>query len=143
IIGFAMMALSFGILGIFTVLTTSAYVIQFLALYGISYFFIEFGPNVTTFVVPPEVFPISARGTGSGFAAAGGKMGAFIGTFLNIFIMAQFHLRGLFIVLSVLAVLGLILTIILLPEPRGKTLEESSRDSAYLLDLEAVTKGGR
>ncbi|MEM0141395.1 MAG: MFS transporter [Thermoplasmatales archaeon] len=137
IIGFAMMALSFGILGVFTALTTSAYLIQFLALYGISYFFIEFGPNVTTFVVPPEVFPISARGTGSGFAAAGGKMGAFIGTFLNIFITAQFHLKGLFLVLSMLAVVGLILTIVLLPEPKGKTLEQSSRDSEYLVDAKA------
>ncbi|MEM0195520.1 MAG: MFS transporter [Thermoplasmatales archaeon] len=136
IIGFAMMAVSFGLLGIFTFLTTSAYIIQFLALYGISYFFIEFGPNVTTFVVPPEVFPISARGTGSGFAAAGGKIGAFIGTFLNVFITTQFHLRGLFLVLSVLALIGLVLTVLLLPEPKGKTLEESSRDYAYIGDAE-------
>ncbi|MEM4213359.1 MAG: MFS transporter, partial [Thermoplasmatales archaeon] len=136
IIGFAMMAVSFGLLGIFTFLTTSAYIIQFLALYGISYFFIEFGPNVTTFVVPPEVFPISARGTGSGIAAAGGKIGAFIGTFLNVFITTQFHLRGLFLVLSVLALIGLVLTVLLLPEPKGKTLEESSRDYAYIGDAE-------
>jgi PHS family inorganic phosphate transporter-like MFS transporter len=138
-----MMAISFGILGIFTFLTTSAYVLQFLVLYGISYFFIEFGPNVTTFVVPPEVFPISARGTGSGIAAAGGKIGAFIGTFLNIYITAQFHLKGLFLVLSGLAALGLILTIVLLPEPKGKSLEESSRDSAYLEDMEAAAQVGR
>ncbi len=143
IVGFAMMAISFGILGIFTFLTTSAYVLQFLVLYGISYFFIEFGPNVTTFVVPPEVFPISARGTGSGIAAAGGKIGAFIGTFLNIYITAQFHLKGLFLVLSGLAALGLILTIILLPEPKGKSLEESSRDSSYLEDVDAAAQVGR
>jgi PHS family inorganic phosphate transporter-like MFS transporter len=139
IVGFTMMALSFGILGIFTFLTTSAYILQFIILYGISYFFIEFGPNVTTFVVPPEVFPISARGTGTGFAASGGKLGAFIGTFLNVFITSQFHLSGLFLVLSILSVLGLVVTITLLPEPKGKTLEESSRDATYLLDTEMTT----
>ncbi|MDA8054088.1 MAG: MFS transporter [Thermoplasmatales archaeon] len=132
IVGFAMMAISFGILGIFSYLATPAYVVQFLILYGISYFFIEFGPNVTTFVYPPEVFPISARGTGSGLAAAGGKIGAFIGTFLNLFIIAKFHLSGLFLVLSALAVIGLLLTVFLLPEPKGKALEAISRDSDYL-----------
>ena len=81
IVGFAMMASSFGILGIFSYLAIPSYVVQFLILYGISYFFIEFGPNVTTLVYPPEVFPISARGTRSGLAAAGGKIGAFIGTY--------------------------------------------------------------
>jgi PHS family inorganic phosphate transporter-like MFS transporter len=139
--GFAMMALSFGILGVFTFLTTSAYILQFMILYGISYFFIEFGPNVTTFVVPPEVFPISARGTGSGIAASGGKIGAFVGTFLNVFITSQFHLSGLFIVLSILSVIGLVITIILLPEPKGKTLEESSRDAEYLSDVKGSTQG--
>ncbi|MCL4333517.1 MAG: MFS transporter [Candidatus Thermoplasmatota archaeon] len=132
IVGFAMMALSFGILGIFSYLATPSYVVQFLILYGISYFFIEFGPNVTTFVYPPEVFPISARGTGSGLAAAGGKIGAFIGTFLNLFITSKFHLSGLFLVLSGLAVVGLLLTVFLLPEPKGKDLEVISRDSEYL-----------
>ncbi|MEM3852158.1 MAG: MFS transporter [Methanomassiliicoccales archaeon] len=132
ILGFAMMAASFGILGAFPFLASSAYVVQFLILYGVSYFFIEFGPNVTTFVYPPEVFPISARGTGSGFAAAGGKMGAFIGTFLNLFITANFHLSGLFVILSLLSAAGLLLTIFLLPEPKGRELEEISRDADYL-----------
>jgi len=108
--------------------------LQFLALYGISYFFIEFGPNVTTFVYPPEVFPISARGTGAGFAAAGGKTGAFIGTFLNLFIISTFHLSGLFIVLAVLAAIGFAVTLFLLPEPKRKSIEEVSRESLYLSD---------
>jgi hypothetical protein len=37
-----------------------------------------FGPNVTTFVYPAEIFPVMVRTTGHGIAAAVGKVGAFI-----------------------------------------------------------------
>ena len=35
----------------------------FLLVYGISYFFTEFGPNSTTFVYPAEIFPVKGRTT--------------------------------------------------------------------------------
>jgi MFS transporter, PHS family, inorganic phosphate transporter len=54
-------------------------VIPFLLAYGISYFFAEFGPNVTTFVLPGELFPTRVRTTGHGISAGIGKLGAFIG----------------------------------------------------------------
>ncbi|MGC8515878.1 MAG: MFS transporter [Thermoplasmata archaeon] len=131
--GFSMMALSFGILALFPQLLAAAYVVQFLILYGISYFFIEFGPNVTTFVYPPEVFPVTARGTGAGMAAAGGKTGAFIGTFLDVFILALHNGEILlFGILAIFALAGFIVTLALLPEPKRKSLEESSNESRYL-----------
>jgi hypothetical protein len=34
-----------------------------------------------------------------------------------------------------------VITIILLPEPKGKTLEESSRDAEYLSDVKGSTQG--
>ena len=43
-------------------------VVPFLLVFGLSYFFIEFGPNMTTFVLPSEVFPVSMRTTGHGIA---------------------------------------------------------------------------
>ena len=51
-------------------------------LYGISYFFTEFGPNTTTFIYPAEIFPTEVRTTGHGISAGAGKMGAFVGAFL-------------------------------------------------------------
>ena len=132
--GFSMMALSFGLLALFPQLLAAAYVVQFLILYGISYFFIEFGPNVTTFIYPPEVFPVTARGTGSGMAAAGGKTGAFIGTFLDVFILALHNGEILlFGILAIFAILGFLVTLVLLPEPKRKSLEESSNESRYLV----------
>ncbi|MEM0156229.1 MAG: MFS transporter [Thermoplasmataceae archaeon] len=132
-IGFAAMAISFGMLGVFPFLLSASFVIQFLIIYGISYFFIEFGPNVTTFVYPPEVFPTKVRGFGSGASAAGGKTGAFIGTFLNVIILASsIGESGLFLILAFLSVLGLVLTVVLLPEPKRLDLDEISGENSLL-----------
>jgi MFS transporter, PHS family, inorganic phosphate transporter len=47
-------------------------------LYCLANFFQNFGPNVTTFVIPGEVFPTRYRATGHGFSAACGKLGAIV-----------------------------------------------------------------
>jgi MFS transporter, PHS family, inorganic phosphate transporter len=47
-------------------------------LYCLANFFQNFGPNVTTFVVPGEVFPTRYRSTGHGLSAACGKLGAIV-----------------------------------------------------------------
>jgi hypothetical protein len=46
------------------------------------YFFTEFGPNLTTFVLPGELYPVSVRATGHGISPGVGKFGAFMGVFL-------------------------------------------------------------
>ena len=50
--------------------------LPFLLLFGVTYFFAQFGPNTTTFVYPAEIFPVRVRTTSHGIAAAAGKMGA-------------------------------------------------------------------
>jgi hypothetical protein len=47
-------------------------------LYCFANFFQNFGPNVTTFIIPGEVFPTRYRATGHGFSAACGKLGAIV-----------------------------------------------------------------
>ena len=49
--------------------------------YSISFFFSNFGPGTTTFLLPAAVFPIEIRSTMNGFAAALGKVGAAIGAY--------------------------------------------------------------
>ncbi len=53
----------------------------FIILYCANYFFTEFGPNTTTFVLPAEIFPVSVRTTCHGISATAGKVGAAVGTF--------------------------------------------------------------
>ena len=130
ITGFVMLAVSFIILAAFPILDTKGYVAEFLIVYGMSYFFMMFGPNVTTFVYPPEVFPVTARGLGTGISAAGGKTGAFIGTFVDAFIIVS-GLSVMMTVLAVFSIAGIIVTVLCLPETKGRSMEEISREKEY------------
>ncbi|MEO6890135.1 MAG: MFS transporter [Ktedonobacteraceae bacterium] len=123
-VGFAMMALAYGLLAVAPALT--AITLPFLLIYGVSYFFTEFGPNVTTFVYPAEIFPVMVRTTGHGIAAALGKVGAFIGAFAFPYLLTTYHLPGVMAVAAIVSLLGLLLTIFTLPEPNQRTLEEIS-----------------
>jgi PHS family inorganic phosphate transporter-like MFS transporter len=138
ILGFGMMALMFLLIGIIPSVTTVA--LQFILLYGISYFFTEFGPNTTTFIYPAEIFPVEVRTTGHGISAGAGKMGAFAGAFLFPDMLASsLGVRGAEIVAGVVAAAGMVLTIALLPEPNGKTLEELSADAYAPRELKLET----
>jgi MFS family permease len=122
-VGFAMMALCFLLIGLVPGVTSM--VVPFTLLYGVSYFFTEFGPNTTTFVYPAEIFPVDVRTTGHGISAAAGKMGAFAGAFLfPVLLASHLGLRGAEVISGVVCLAGLVLTLTLLPEPRGQSLEE-------------------
>jgi PHS family inorganic phosphate transporter-like MFS transporter len=129
LLGFAVMALMFLLIGLIPGISTT--LAPFLILYGISYFFTEFGPNMTTFIYPAELFPTEVRTTGHGISAGAGKLGAFIGAFLFPDILAShIGLRGAMTIAGVVAIAGLALTFWSLPETRGKSLEELE-DDAY------------
>ncbi|HWG63208.1 MAG TPA: MFS transporter [Streptosporangiaceae bacterium] len=129
ILGFGMMALMFLLIGFIPGATTHA--APFILLYGISYFFTEFGPNSTTFIYPAEIFPVEVRTTGHGISAGAGKMGAFAGAYLfPVMLASSMGIRGAEIVAGIVAAAGLLITLALLPEPRGKSLEQLS-DEAY------------
>jgi hypothetical protein len=48
-------------------------------IYGLTFFFSNFGPNATTYIVPGEVFPTEIRATCHGISSAAGKLGAIVG----------------------------------------------------------------
>ncbi len=121
--GFIMMGICFAVIGLVPGMTTA--VVPFLIAYGISYFFTEFGPNVTTFVLPGELFPTRVRATGHGISAGIGKLGAFIGVFLFPVLQSSLGLRGTLLLTAGISVLGALLTLVL-PEPAGRSLEEIS-----------------
>uniref|UniRef100_A0A0D3C4G9 Major facilitator superfamily (MFS) profile domain-containing protein n=1 Tax=Brassica oleracea var. oleracea TaxID=109376 RepID=A0A0D3C4G9_BRAOL len=55
--------------------------IGFVIMYSLTFFFANFGPNATTFIVPAEIFPARFRSTCHGISAASGKVGAIVGAF--------------------------------------------------------------
>jgi PHS family inorganic phosphate transporter-like MFS transporter len=126
-IGFAMMAVTFGLLAFIPNLQKMA--IPFLIIYGFSFFFTEFGPNATTFVYPSEIFPVHVRTTGHGVTAAMGKLGGFFGVFAFPFLLHWKGLLGAESAAAIASILGLIVTVFMLPETKGKSLEEISGEA--------------
>jgi nitrate/nitrite transporter NarK len=113
--------------------------VPFLLVYGISYFFTEFGPNVTTFVLPGELFPTRVRATGHGISAGIGKLGAFIGVFLFPVLQQSLGLRNTLLLTAGISALGALLTLVL-PEPAGRSLEEISGEAKVMDEAEQVIR---
>ncbi|EQD71018.1 General substrate transporter, partial [mine drainage metagenome] len=105
----------------------------FVAIYGLTFLFGNIGPNTTTFVIPTEVFPTQYRGTGHGFAAGSGKIGAAIGTLFFGGLIAVWGADGMMLFLGFIAVLGVLVTLAFIPETKGRTLEVTSRQTEALV----------
>ena len=93
----------------------------FQAMYYLSSFFNQFGPNATTWLVAGEIFPTAVRTTNHGIAATVGKLGAIIST---IWIIAIFNQKHVFLVSAMWAIGGMAVTWLMLPETTGLDLKE-------------------
>ncbi|GAC99578.1 inorganic phosphate transporter [Pseudozyma hubeiensis SY62] len=81
----------------------------------------NFGSNSTTFVVPAEVFPTRIRATAHGFCAAMGKLGSIVSS-LGFSVLAndpRFGHTGIFWLFLGVSLLGLIVTLLMVPETKG------------------------
>ncbi|KAK7244032.1 hypothetical protein RIF29_38853 [Crotalaria pallida] len=110
--------------------------IKFVFLYGLTFFFANFGPNSTTFIVPAELFPARFRSTCHGISAAAGKSGAIIGAFvvqsyIDNAANKTNRTKNAIMALAVVNLLGFICTF-LVPETRGRSLEEISGEDKEL-----------
>ena len=116
--GFGMMAVTFVLLAFVPNLEKLA--VPFLIIYGLSFFFTEFGPNATRFVYPSEIFPVRVRTSGHGIAAAMGKLGGFAGVFLFPYLCTGGDCMGAEAAAAFVSILGVIVTLTMLPETKGK-----------------------
>ncbi|NMP21349.1 MFS transporter [Sulfobacillus harzensis] len=135
LIGFAFMGLAFGVIGIVPHMTSM--VLPFLLVFGASYFFAEFGPNTTTFVMASEVYPTSVRTTGHGISAGVAKVGAFIGVFVFPVLESTLKLSGTLLITFLFAVAGFLLTLVL-PEPSQQSLEHVSGEEEMVTNPKAI-----
>ncbi|KAL6571420.1 Low affinity inorganic phosphate transporter 1 [Orobanche hederae] len=115
--------------------------IGFVVMYSLTFFFANFGPNATSFVVPAEIFPARLRSTCHGISAAAGKAGAMVGAFGFLYAAqskdpskrdagypAGIGVKNSLIVLGCVNALGMIFTF-LVPESNGRSLEEMSKEN--------------
>jgi hypothetical protein len=100
----------------------------FQAMYFLSSFFNQFGPNSVTFLVAAEVFPTPVRATAHGVSAACGKLGALLAAILYNYIDTQTK----FYVVPWFGLAGMIMTFVWLPDTTGLDLKEQERRFAYL-----------
>lgn len=82
------------------------------------------GPGGTDFVFPQELFPTSIRATGQGWGTSVSRIGAILGLVGFPQIVAAAGLGYGLILFLVFSFIGLLATIFLGTETRGKTLEE-------------------
>lgn len=106
----------------------SAAVVPFLTLFALGYFFAEFGPNSTTFVLAAECFPTRVRASGHGLSAGIAKLGAFAGVYLFPRITATLGVSGAIGLTATAAIVGLLVSLTL-PEPARRSLEQISGET--------------
>jgi hypothetical protein len=104
--GFIGMVLSYTLCGALMDIMVQHRVL-FYFLYGLSFFFCQ-GPNVTTYVLPSEVFPTSIRATCHGISSAMGKVGAVVGGALMPAIMGATSLSVVMYVSAGVSMVGLL-----------------------------------
>ncbi|KAL4650472.1 hypothetical protein ACB092_01G090600 [Castanea dentata] len=138
--GFSLMALVFLVLGItynYWDNKSNSHKTKkgFLVLYGLTFFFANFGPNTTTFIVPAELFPARFRSTCHGISGAIGKVGAIIGSVGFVWASDGVQTLGMTISLIALAgvcLLGMAITFLFTPETMGRSLEENESENDVL-----------
>jgi MFS transporter, PHS family, inorganic phosphate transporter len=137
--GFVLIGLAF--FGLWLIPGATTTVGPFIVLFGATYFFSEFGPNTTTFVYPAEIFPVRVRTTSHGTAAASGKIGAFVGTYALTSLLPRIGLGETSAIVGFVALIGAVVTITLLPEPKGQSLEELTEDDGAGFPTSATVLG--
>src|SRR3990167_4780511 len=121
-LGFFMMALSYALIAIIPNL--QKIMPLFTALFGISFFFVNFGPNTTTFLIPSEIYPTNIRARAHGISAAVGKLGAFVGVFLVPFLLKDVGVFSTMGFMAVVSFLGIFITIVI-SEMKNKSLSDT------------------
>ncbi|KAK4560823.1 hypothetical protein LTR86_005403 [Recurvomyces mirabilis] len=101
---------------------------KFMAMYFLSSFFNQFGPNSVTFIAAAEVFPTPVRASAHGFSAACGKLGALTAAVLYNYI----GIAERFLVVPWFGLAGALITYVFLPDTTGLDLKEQERRWAFI-----------
>jgi hypothetical protein len=112
----------------YTYYTSPEHIHAFQAMYFLSSFFNQFGPNAVTFIVAAECYPASIRATAHGVSAACGKLGALLAAVLYSYITVQMR----FYVVPWFGLAGMLLTLLFLPDTTGLDLKEQERRWWYI-----------
>eukprot|EP00601_Ochromonadales_sp_CCMP2298_P019776 CAMPEP_0173303310 /NCGR_PEP_ID=MMETSP1143-20121109/18827_1 /TAXON_ID=483371 /ORGANISM="non described non described, Strain CCMP2298" /LENGTH=550 /DNA_ID=CAMNT_0014244023 /DNA_START=115 /DNA_END=1768 /DNA_ORIENTATION=- len=103
------------------------------ALYCLLLFSLTYGPNLTTFILPAQMYPREVRATFNGISAACGKLGAFTGVYVFGPLAETTSYATVMVVCAALCVVGaLISEVCIVPlkaDDSDDSLDESDDDS--------------
>ncbi len=118
---FIIMSVTFGFMALFPDAPAEILFIA-LAIYAIT----SGACNFIEIIYPNELFPTQVRATATGTVVAISRIGSAISTFVLPMILLNTGLSGVMYLLAAVNVVGLIVTLVLGEETRGKTLAEAS-----------------
>lgn len=117
----ALMAVGLVILGLFPDAPVFVVVVAF----GL-YAFFSGGPGILQWLYPNELFPTEVRASAVGIAIAFSRIGTVVATYGTPLFLSAFGVGPTMLVAAGLVVLGLVLSVLMAPETRGKSLDETS-----------------
>ena len=117
----ALMAAGLVVLGLFP----DAPVLVVVVAFGL-YAFFSGGPGILQWLYPNELFPTEVRASAVGIAIAFSRIGTVVATYGTPLFLAAFGVGPTMLVAAGLVVLGLVLSVLMAPETRGKSLDETS-----------------
>ncbi|CAL0331283.1 unnamed protein product [Lupinus luteus] len=121
----------------------------FIVLYGLAFFFANFGPNTTTFIVPAELFPARFRSTCHGISGATGKVGAIIGSVGFLWASHKEKEEGYpkgigmqvsLMILGGVCMVGMVVTFFFTRETMWRSLEENEIEPLQI-EIEEINYG--
>jgi MFS family permease len=122
-----------GSLALFALLQQSAASVPLLglALFGLYNFTISLGPGAVSGsgLLGVELSPTRVRSIAQSVTVVGGRIGASTSAFLFPLLLGVTGVTGLLYILAVVSIIGAVLTLIVIPEPKGRSLEEINGDS--------------
>ncbi len=90
------------------------------------YAFFSGGPGILQWLYPNELFPTSVRASAVGVSISISRVGTILSTYGTPLFLEAFGVGATMLVAAGLVVLGLVLSVLMAPETRGKSLQESS-----------------
>lgn len=86
------------------------------------------GPTIMQWIYPNELFPTNVRATAVGIGTAVSRIGAALGTFLTPILLDHAGIGTTMLVAGVISAVGVVVSIALAPETRGRSLHDASAD---------------
>jgi PHS family inorganic phosphate transporter-like MFS transporter len=114
--GFVMMGVAFAAFGVLFALSPSGLTGVKFGVFCLMSFSQSWGCNLSTYVLPTQLFPREVRATFHGLSAASGKVGAVIGTFLFAPVLASLGIVGVMWCQVAVCIAGVLCTHFLLPD---------------------------